>query len=56
MHEEKINSKQIGMEECKCDYCSSNRAKSRTFGFSDRTHYFWACDECFRDYLNDFCD
>ncbi len=39
---------------CKCDYCDSNSAKSRVFTFSNRAHYFFACNECFENYLDDF--
>lgn len=41
------------MENYKCDYCSSNRAESRVVGYDNRAHYFYACKECFEDYLED---
>ncbi len=36
---------------CKCDYCSSDRAESRQFGYSNGTKYFYACQECFEDFI-----
>ena len=36
---------------CKCNYCSSNRAESRTFSYSNGVKYFYACQECFEDFI-----
>lgn len=45
------------MEKCKCDYCDSNRAESRSFNFGDfGTHYFFACTDCWNDYLREELD
>jgi len=44
------------MEECKCDFCDSNRAQPREFYLSFGMQYFFACTDCWYDYLNDNAD
>jgi len=40
--------------ECKCDYCDSNKAQPRSFYFGALgVHDFFACTDCFNDYISD---